>query len=136
MDLKHFFVDFFKWILNQRTQKKFTFNNVLKNLTQYHYHMEEMQKCGACNWSHNIFIKLIFFASYKMKSNHSCLVGKKYILIYTWAYIRYICSMTPNCTFTLGAAFVQESWIFITLVEKGKKHQIGRSRYRWKGLEV
>lgn len=48
MDLEHFFVEFCKCILNQRLQKKIkiTFDNVLKNLTQYPYHMEEMKKRG------------------------------------------------------------------------------------------
>jgi hypothetical protein len=74
---KNGFRTLFCWIFKMNikskpTPKKITFDNVLKNLTQYHYHMEEMQKCGmsTCTWNHNILIQLFFFASYKMKSNH------------------------------------------------------------------
>jgi hypothetical protein len=51
------------YIKSKVTHKKNHFNDVLKNLTQYHYHVEEMQKCGknTFTWSHNILIKLIFF---------------------------------------------------------------------------
>jgi len=44
--------------------------------------------------------------------------------------------MIPRCTPTLGVALVQESRMFKVLVEKANKHQIGPSRYHWRGFEI
>jgi len=44
--------------------------------------------------------------------------------------------MTLKCTLILEIAFVQESQIFIALIKREKKLQIGPSKYHGKDFEV
>jgi hypothetical protein len=54
------------------------------------------------------------------KVKHTLTSGGKY---------KKLSPMAPKYAPTLGVAFMQESQIFRTLVEKENKHQIGRPRY-------
>ncbi len=53
-----------------------------------------------------------------------------------WGRVQRMKPMTPKCTPTFGVALVRESWMFIALVRKVNKHQIGTLGYHWKVLEV